>query len=137
MRGLHGDTIFYVEWLAEDLDRPPVETLLIWLNEGTRDQLVSLEHGGASGRLIITELAGMILAEICAPVLTSEQEPDDPTGTIGIVAAALADVTGLTLGEMRTRIRNYDGFSWLRAWCQRAAGVTDQMRTLVFLDGGG
>ena len=134
-QGLHEDTIFYVEWLAEDLDRPPIETLSIWLNERHRDQMLSLEHGGASGRMLVTELAGMILSEICAAVLTSDQEPDDPAGTIKVVAGVLGDVTRLTLDEMRIRIKNHDGFSWVRAWCQQAVGVTDLMRTLVFLNG--
>ena len=134
-KGLHEDTIFYVEWLAEDLDRPPVEALSIWLNERHRDQMLSLEHGGASGRLLVTELAGMILSEICAAVLAADQEPEDPSGTIEIVARVLGDLSGLTLDEMRLRIRSHDGFSWVRAWCQQAVGVSDLMRTLVFLDG--
>ena len=131
-KGLHQDTIFYVEWLAEDLDRPPAEALSIWLNERHRDQMLSFERGGASGRLLVTELAGMILAEICAAVLASDQEPDDPAGTIEIVAGVLQDVTGMTgmtLDEMRMRMRSHDGFSWVRAWCQQAVGVADLMRT--------
>ena len=134
-KGLHEDTIFYVEWLAEDLDRSPVEVLLIWLNERLRDQMLSLERGGASGRLLVTEIAGMILSEICAAVLASNQEPNDPAGTIEIVAGVVGDVTGLSLDEMRMRMRNHDGFSWVRAWCQQAVGATELMRTLVFLDG--
>lgn len=134
-KGLHEDTIFYVEWLAEDLDRPPIEALSIWLNERHRDQMLSFEHGGASGRLLVTELAGMILSEICAAVLASDQEPDDPAGTIEIVAGVLGDVAGITLDEMRMRMRGHDGFSWVRAWCQQAVGVTDIIRTLDFLDG--
>ena len=133
-KGLHEDTIFYVEWLAEDLDRPPAEALSIWLNERHRDQMLSFEHGGASGRLLVTELAGMILAEISAAVLASDQESADPVGTIEVVAGVLQDVTGLTLDEMRMRMRSHDGFSWVRAWCQQAVGVAELMRTPVFLD---
>jgi hypothetical protein len=136
-KGLHEDTIFYVEWLAEDLDRPPAEALTIWLNEQYRDQILSFEHGGSSGRLIVTELAGMILAEVCAAVLASEQVPDDPDGTIEVVGRVLQDVTGSTLDEMRMRMVSHDGFSWLRAWCQQAVGVTELMRTLDFFGGDG
>ena len=136
-RGLHEDTVFYVEWLVEDLDRPPAEALLVWLNERHKDQIRSFEMGGSSGRLLATELSAMILAEICAAVLQSDQEPDDPSGTIEIVAGILQDATQSTLPEMRQRIRSHDGFSYIRAWCQHSVGVTDVLRTLVFLDGDG
>lgn len=135
--GLHEDTVFYVEWLVEDLNAPPAEAVLIWLNERHKDQIRSFEMGGSSGKLLASELSAMILAEISAAVLHSDQEPDDPSGTIEIVADILEDATQSSLPEIRQRTRNHDGYSYIRAWCQQSVGVTDMLRTLVFLGGDG
>ncbi len=131
-QGLHADTIFWVEWLVEDLNRPPREAFLVWLNERYKEQLQSFEVGPASGHLLATELAASVLAEISAAVMTSDQDPDEPTGTIKIVADTLEETSGMSLMEMRKYMERHDGFSRIRAWAQQRTGVTDALRVLSF-----
>lgn len=131
-QGLHRDTIFWVEWLVEDLNRPPREAFLVWLNERYKEQLQSFEFGSGSGRLLAAELAASVFAEISAAVLTSDQEPDEPTGTIQIVVDTLEGTSGMSLMEMRQYVERHDGFSRMRAWAQQKTGVTDALRVLSF-----
>ena len=96
-QGLHEDTIFYVQWLVHDLDTPPSDAFLVWLNDRIRSQIKSLELGHSSGRLLASELAGMVLFEICATILTSDQQPTNPVGTIQVVANTLGELTSMSL----------------------------------------
>lgn len=131
--GLPRDTLFCIEWLVEDLNTPPRDAFVVWLNEYHKEQIKSFELGGASGHLLSSSLSAAIFADIAAPVLFSEQEPDDPVGLIQIIADVLGNVSGHTLEEMRLRAGRHTGFSYIRAWTQDKLGVGDRMQSLTFL----
>lgn len=132
-RGLPGDTIFWIEWLAEDLDRHPSSAFLVWLNEGYKEQIKSFQIGGAAGDLLGADMTTMILTEIASAVLKTDQDGADPVGTIKIVAELLHSVNGLKLEEMRARFERHDGYSALRIWAQQVVNAPGVLGALDFI----
>jgi hypothetical protein len=127
------DALFWIEWLGEDLDRHPRETFLVWLNQVHKEQLGSLELGGSSGKVMGLSISAQVLAEIAAAVLSSDQEPAEPNGTIQIVSDVLAKVSKSSLAEMRLRFRQHSGNSLLRAWSQETVGLPRHFQSLSFI----
>lgn len=133
--GLSGDTIFWVEWLAEDLDRHPSCAFIVWLNEGYKEQIKSFQVGGAAGELLGVDMTTMILTEISSAVLKTDQDGADPIGTIRIVEDLLHAVNGLKLAEMRARFEGHDGYSILRIWAQQVVNAPGALGALDFIGG--
>lgn len=134
--GVAGDTIWLVHWLGEDLDRPPVETLEIWLNEAHREKFKILPMGGDAARLFQHEMAAAIFAEVALAVLSSDQEePTEPTGTLQIISEELSNVSDLTLAEMRLKLQSHGGCGHVRAWAQSKFAVNELFSDLKFVGG--
>ena len=134
--GVADDTIWLVNWLGEDLDRPPVETLEIWLNEAHREKFKILPMGGDAARLFQHEMAAAIFTEVALAVLSSDQEePTEPMGTLQIISEELSDASGLTLAEMRSNLESHGGASRVRAWAQSKFEVNKLFSGLKFVGG--
>jgi hypothetical protein len=132
-RGLPRNSIFWIDWLSEDLDRPASDAFIVWLNEDYKEQIKSYQLGGSSGRLLSVDLSSMILSEIMAAVLANDQEATDPAGTIRLVGDLMAEESGMTLTEMRSRFERPDGFSLARIWAQQAIDTPSHLKGLNFL----
>lgn len=134
--GVADDTIWLVNWLGEDLDRPPVETLEIWLNEAHREKFKVLSMGDEGARLFQHDMAAAIFTEVALAVLYSDQEePTEPTGTLQIISDELSEASGLTFAEMRLKLESHGGPSLVRAWAQCKLEVNELFSGLKFVGG--
>jgi hypothetical protein len=134
--GAPEDTIWLVNWLGEDLDRPPVETFEIWLNETYREKFKILPLGGNIATLFQHEMAAAIFSEVALVVLNSDQEETtEPTGTLQIVSAELTRMSGLSHAELRRKLQSHGGASLVRTWVHSTFQVGELFSDLNFVGG--
>jgi hypothetical protein len=132
-RGLPRDTVYWIDWIAFDLNKHPSETFEVWLNIEYKVQITSFDLGSKPGDLLKLNLAASILTELAAAVFSSDEEPNEPTGTMAIVADELHEVTGKSFDEMRTLFANdHGGYSRVRAWAHEKLGTNDALARLNF-----
>ncbi len=134
-QGLPRDTVYWIEWLVDDLNHHPKEAFRVWLNAQFKDQITSFEVGSKAGDLLKLNLAASILAELAIAVFSDpEQELNEPTGTIAIVTEELSEVTNKNFDEMRGLFKNdHGGHSRVRAWAHEKLGVNSALGRLDFL----
>ncbi len=134
-QGLPRDTVYWIEWLVDDLNHHPNEAFRVWLNVQFKDQITSFEVGSKAGDLLKLNLAASILTELAVAVFSDpEQELNEPTGTIAIVTEELNEVTDKNFDEMRDLYtRDHGGHSRVRAWAHEKLGVNSALGRLDFL----
>ena len=133
--GLPRDTVFWIEWLAHDLNKHPSDTFVVWLNSQFKDKITSFQIGGKSGTLLERHLAASILTELATAVFNAEdQEPNELSGTISIVTDELEKTTNKSFNEMRQLFTDgHEGYSRVRAWVHEKIGVNAALDRLDFL----
>jgi hypothetical protein len=134
-QGLPRDTVYWIEWLVDDLNHHPSEAFRVWLNVQYKDQITSFDVGSKAGDLLKLNLAASILTELAIAVFSdTEQELNEPTGTIAIVTEELNEVTGKSFDEMRALVTSdHGGYSRVRAWAHEKLGVSSALGRLDFL----
>lgn len=134
--GVSADTISLVNWLGEDLDRPPAETFEVLFNEDHREKLQLLNVGDDAAKAFRHELAASIFSEVAIHILRDGSEPREKIGTLNVIYDILLEVSGLEADQIRLRFDRLDGPSVVHAWSRSRFGVNDSLTQLEFVGGG-
>lgn len=120
--GLYRETVFYVHWRGEDVNRTPSELLEVWLNKEFEDKfrILNGKHGGIVQDHIGRNIAAHVYAEVLTHVLCSDEDGDEPTSLVAIVGDLAERQLGMSIEELRGIYREGPGGrSKLMPWCWR------------------
>lgn len=118
--GLCRNTVCYVHWRGDDLHRPPVELLEVWLNKEFEDKFRALSGrrvGPAEDRSIAAQVWADVLARVLS--LESDEDSDEPESLVFLVAELAQRQLDLTLKELRSLYNCPGGSSRLLPWAWR------------------
>ena len=123
--GLSRTTVCYVHWRGDDLHRPPVELLEVWLNKEFEDKFhaLSARRIGSAEEHIGRGIAAQVWADVLTRVLSleSEEDSEEPESLAFLVAELAQRQLDLTLDELRSLYNRPGGSSRLLPWAWRLA----------------
>ena len=121
--GVSRDTVWFVNWLGEDLERSPVETVEILLNENLREAFQVLENEGEMSNLIRHEMVAAIFSELAIKAVGKGDSPEEETGFRQIMLNELSIAWGLSVEEILAQRERPDFLGMVHAWAQHHVGL--------------
>ena len=128
-RNVPSDTIWMINWLGEDLERPISDNVEIWLNERHKDKFLMFE-GEQFGNLFRREMAAGIFLELAMRVLADLQPPREEGGMRWMIYDLISRVSELETEDLITRMDHPDGLGFVHAWTQYYVGLNDAILKL-------
>ena len=116
--GTPRDTVWLINWLGEDMERPPEETVEILLNENLRKAFQILENDGKTSDLIRYEMAAAIFSELAIKVVGEGEEPIEETGLRRVMFDWLSTASGLSDEEILGLKEKPHFMGMVHAWAQ-------------------
>lgn len=123
-RGVSADTIWMVDWVGEDLERPIADNVVIWINERHKDKFMMLEDQ-EFGDLFRREMAAGIFLEFAVRTLADRQMPQEQDGMRQVILDLLCRISKLETEELFVRMEQPDYQGFLHAWTQSYVGLND------------
>ena len=134
-RGLNRDTVVYVHWRGEDVNRTPSELLEVWLNKEFEDKFRVLNgrHGGSIVDHIGRNIAAQVYADVLTHVLGSDEGAEEPTSLVAIVGNLVERKLEMSIDELREIYRNGPGGrSKLTPWSWKLSDADRAFSKLKF-----
>ena len=129
-RGTPGDTVWLINWLGEDLERSPAETVEVLLNENLRDAFKVLDNDGETANLIRYEMTAAIFSELATRAILEGDKPIEETGLRRVMFEQLSSTSGLNNDEI-IALRDRPNFlGMVHAWAQAYAGLNHSFAKL-------
>ena len=122
-RGTSGDTVWLIDWLGDDLERSPAETVMVLLNENLREAFQVLENDGEMANLIRYEMTAAIFSELAKRAIVQGDEPIEQTGLRKVMFEQLSSASGLNDDEILALRERPNFFGVVHAWAQKYAGL--------------
>lgn len=122
-RGTSGDTVWLVDWLGEDLERSPAETVVVLLNENLREAFQVLENDGEMANLIRYEMTAAIFSELATKTISEGDKPIEETGLRNVMFELLSSASGLNGDEILALREQPNFLGRVHAWAQSYAGL--------------
>lgn len=129
-RGIAGDTVWLINWLGEDLERSPAETVELLLNENLRESFQVLENDGEIANLIRYEMAAAIFSELAVRATEQDGNPVEETGLRKVMFDLLSTSSGLNNEEILSRREHPDFLGMVHAWAQHYVGLNKSFARL-------
>ncbi len=132
-QGLDRDTICFVHWKGENLQRAPADLVEIWLNKDFDDKFRAMgsRGAGAAAEHIGANISAYVYANVMAAVLNSGDGPDDTDGLVAAVADLVERELELSLDDLRKIWRDgVTGWAKLMPWCWKLAGANRAFATM-------
>ena len=134
-QGLDANTVCYVHWRGQDVQRAPSDLLEVWLNKEFEDKftVISRTRPVAAADYIGRSIAAHVYAEILANVLNSEEDSDEPASLVYIVKKVIEQELGMTLDVARNMYtQGPEGRSKLMPWSQKLTNASGAFAKLTF-----
>ena len=126
-RGCSSDTVWLLNWLAEDYERPIQECLQLWVNEKYRDNFDVLNSENLYTNPFKSEMASAVLSEIVQRVFRSSDPPLEEFGLKAQILEVLADASQLKSEEVLAMVERPDFIGLSHAWIQQYTGLNSAM----------
>lgn len=123
-RNVSSDTIWLINWLGEDLERPISDNVEIWLNERYKDKFLMFE-GEEFGNLFRRAMAAEIVLELAMRALFDRQHPQEEGGMRWMIHDLMSRVSGLETEELFIRMDRPDGLGFVHAWTRSYVGLNE------------
>ena len=133
--GLDANTVCYVHWRGQDVQRAPSDLIEVWLNKEFEDKftVISRKRPVAAANYIGRSIAAQVYAEILAQVLISEEDSDDPTSLVFVVKKVIEREMSITLDDARKMYnQGPEGRSKLMPWSQKLTNASVTFAKLTF-----
>lgn len=122
-RGTSPDTVWLVNWLGEDLERPPADTVEILLNDNFRAAFQILENDGETSDLIRYEMAAAIFSELATRAVGEGEKPIEETGLRKVMFEQLSIASDLSDEEILAQRERPNFMGMVHAWAQHHVGL--------------
>ena len=129
-RGTSRHTVWLVNWLGEDLERLPVDTVEILLNENLREAFQILENDGETSDLIRYEMAAAIFSELTITAVDKGEKPVEETGLRRVMFEQLSTASGLRDEEILAQRERPNFIGMVHAWAQHHVGLNHSFAKL-------
>ncbi len=129
-QGVSGDTVWLINWLREDLEHPPVETVEILLNEDLREAFQVLDNDEEVAELIRCEMAAAIFSELATRAIGEGDKPIEETGLRKVMFEQLSNVSGLNEDEILARRDRANFLGVVHSWAQKLTGLNHSFTKL-------
>ena len=129
-RGTSRDTVWLINWLGEDLECPPADTVEILLNENLREAFQVLENDGQTSGLIRCEMAAAIFSELAIKAVGEGEKPVEEIGLRNVMFEQLSTASGLNDDEIIARRDRPNFLGMVHAWAQHYVGLNDSFAKL-------
>ena len=129
-RGVPGDTVWLINWLGEDLERSPAETVEVLLNENLRDAFKVLDNDGETADLIRYEMTAAIFSELATKAIQEGERPIEETGLRKVMFEQLSRASGLNDDEILELKDRSNFLGMVHAWAQAYAGLNHSFAKL-------
>ena len=128
--GISRDTVWLINWLGEDMERLPVDTVEILLNENLRDAFQILENDEGISDLIRYEMAAVIFSELAIRAVAEGEQPIETTGLRMAMFEQLSDASGLNNEEILGKCDQPEFLGLVHAWAQKYVGLNHSFAKL-------
>ncbi len=129
-RGCSSDTVWLLNWLAEDYERPIHECLELWVNEKYRDKFDVLNSENQYTNPFKSEMASAVLSEIVQRVFENSEPPLEEFGLKAQILEMLSDASQLQSEEVLLMVERPDFIGLSHAWIQQYTGLNSAMLQL-------
>lgn len=129
-RGTSRDTVWLINWLGEDLERTPAETVEILLNENLREAFQMLENDGGTSDVVRYEMAAAIFSEMAIEAVKKGEKPVEETGFRRVMFDQLSAAWGLNDQEILERSERANFIGMVHAWAQHHVGLNHSFAKL-------
>ena len=134
-QGLDANTVCYVHWRGQDVQRAPSDLLEVWLNKEFEDKFTSISRTRpvAAADYIGRSIAALVYSEILSHILLSEEDSDEPASLVYVVKKVIEQELSMTLDDARNMYRQGpEGRSKLMPWSQKLTNATGTFAKLTF-----
>lgn len=134
-QGLDRNTVCFVRWKGEDIQRPAADLIEVWLNSELEDKFraLSSERADAEAKHIAQNIAAHVYANVLAYVLSVDDAEAEPEGLAGIVGRFIERDLGMTIDDARHAYRKGPGGqAKLMPWCWKLTGADKTFATIRF-----
>jgi len=121
--GAPGNTVWLINWLGEDLERSPAETVEVLLNENMQDAFKVLDNDGETANLIRKEMAAAIFSELAIKAILEGDKPIEETGLRKVMFELLSTASGLNDDEILALKDRSNNIGLVHAWAQAHSGL--------------
>lgn len=129
-RGVSRDTVWLVNWIGEDLERPPAENVEILLNEELREAFQILEDEGEISNLFRQEMLAAIISEFAIRAIGNDESPVEETGFRQVMLNFLSIAANLSVEEILMRREAPNFLGSVHAWAQHYVGLNQSFTQL-------
>ena len=129
-RGTSRDTVWLINWLGEDLERVPADTVEILLNDNLREAFQLLDANGETSDLIQYEMAAAIFSELAIRAVGKGEKPVEETGLRRIMFEQLSTASGLSDEEILAKWDQPNFIGMVHAWAQHQVGLNHSFAKL-------
>ena len=134
-KGLDRNTVCFVYWKGEDIQRPPADLIEVWLNKELEDKFLALSSGraGNEAKHIAQNIAAHVYANVLAVVLSDDAANEEPASLVGVVNELIERNLGMTIDDARHTYREGpSGRAKLMPWCWKLTGADRTFATIRF-----
>ena len=129
-RGVPESTIWLINWLGEDMERSPAETVEVLLNEELRDAFKVLEKDEGTANLFRYEMTAAIFSELATRAIGESIKPVEETGLRKIMFEKLSSISDLSDDDILALKDRPEYVSLVHAWAQSYVGLNDSFARL-------
>ena len=129
-RGTSGDTVWLIDWLGDDLERSPAETVVVLLNENLREAFQVLENDGEMANLIRYEMTAAIFSELATKAIVEGDKPIEETGLRRVMFELLSTASGLSDDQIIALKDRSHFLGMVHAWAQAYVGLNHSFAKL-------
>ena len=122
-RHVSPDTIWLINWLGEDLERPAAENVEIWFNEKFKDAFQVLDVGGEFANLFRREIAAAIFSDLALQAVSGSKPFVEEDGMRKMIYDLLTATSRMEIEQVFSRLEQPDAASVLHAWAQSYVGL--------------
>ncbi len=128
--GMSRGTVWTINWLGEDLERTPADTVEILLNENLREAFQILENDGEISDLILYEMAAAIFSELAIRAIDKGEKPIEETGLRRVMFEWLSASSRLSDEEILALMERPNFIGIIHAWAQHHVGLNHSFAKL-------
>jgi hypothetical protein len=129
-RSCSRNTIWLLNWLGENFERPIEDSVELLLNEDYRETFEVLEAEGHYSNLFRREMVAAVLAEMAFRVLDSGELPTEESGMRAQILTVLSEASGRGPDEILSMLNRPDKFGVIHAWVQNHVELNEVIRGL-------
>jgi len=130
-RGASADTIWIINWLGEDLEKPALGTVELLLNEKFKEKFQILDSiGEAHSRLFRHEMAAAIFSEMAHRAVMGGEAGVENTGMRKMMLDQIETASGMNVEEIFARLDQPDSMGIIHAWAQDYVGLNKAIAQL-------